>query len=117
MKQWIDRPHLSKNRILDKMTAELSKYMSEFEIDRIVDFMYTIDNSKFDINYTVDDAASQLRIILGSERYEEIKAQWALKNQQLITSGVSKWIRLSDGTIWDGLDPHDRIEDYKMVLM
>jgi hypothetical protein len=117
MKTLIDRPHATNNRNLDKMVAELSKYMTELEIDRVVEFMVTIDTSKFDINYSTGDAAVQLKILLGSERYEIIKSQWAQKNQHLIKDGAVKFIHIESGRIFDGLHPEDNPLEYKRILM
>jgi hypothetical protein len=119
MKAWIDRPDTTKIKNFEKMVAELSKYMNDFEIDACVDFMESISDSKWDINPSVEDCASQLRIILGSERYMMIKAKWSEANQHLMQNyGENvKYIRLSDGTVWDGLDPTDNPQDYTTVKM
>ena len=103
----------SKNKNLDIMVAQLSPYLNQFEMDRILDFMYTIDNSEFEINYTVDDASSQLSIILGPERYQEIKIRWSKNNQPLVKDvGTKKYMEISTGKLYDGLDPTDNIKDY-----
>ena len=48
--------------IMNKMVTELSIYMSETELDRCMDFMFTIETSKFDINPTVSDCKTQLKL-------------------------------------------------------
>lgn len=118
----IDRPNTSQIRNLDRCVVELSKYMTELEIDRCVDLLTTMSKQNVDVNLTVDDAAAQLRILLGSERYEMLKAKWSQDNQQLIKTTPDylpkiKYVRVSDGSVWDGLDPEDRVEDYKQIIM
>jgi hypothetical protein len=119
MRTLIDRPHTINNRALDQMVAELSPHMNEFEMDRVVEFMWTIDTSKYDINYTVDDAASQLKIILGSERYEVIKSKWAVKNQHLLNKveTKTKYIHKQTNLVYDGLDETDDPNDYLKLEM
>jgi len=116
MQQLIDRPSISIPNF-DRMVTELSPHMSEWEIDRIVEFMQTISASKLEVNWTVEDSAAQLRIILGSERYEQVKAQWSLKNQHLIQQGQTKWIHLASGRVYDGLDAEDDPSDYTRIAM
>jgi hypothetical protein len=101
LKQLIDKPDTANIRPLDRMIAELSPFLTDLEID--------------DINLTIGDAAFQMRIILGKERYEQVKLQWALRNQHLIGEGLVKYVRLSDNTVWDGLDPSDNPLDYKRI--
>lgn len=117
MKTWIDRLDTSKIRHFERMAAELTPYMNEYEIDQVVSFMDTVSRSQYDINPSVEDSASQLRIMLGSERYEQIKLQWAQKNQHLIKDGKKRYVRIADGTVWDGLDPEDNPKDYKEVYV
>lgn len=117
MKTWIDRSNTSNIRNFERMTAELTPYMNEYEIDQVVSFMDTISRSQYDINPSVEDSASQLRIILGSERYEQVKAQWAARNQHLVKDGRTKFVRISDGTVWDGLDAEDNPGDYRRITM
>lgn len=117
MKTWIDRGNTNNIRNFERMTAELTPYMTELEIDQVVSFMDTLSRSQYDINPSVDDSAGQLRIMLGAERYEQIKAQWAARNQHLIRDGRTKWVRISDGSVWDGLDPEDHPGDYRRITM
>jgi hypothetical protein len=99
------------------MSAELTPYMNEFEVDQIVEFLEKISDSEFDINPSVEDSAAQLRIILGAQRYEMIKAQWSIHNQRLIPDGKTKYIHLATGIAYDGLDPEDNPQDYNMIVM
>ena len=117
MKTLIDRVDTTHVRTLDRMIAELSTHMTDLELDRAVDLLNTLAHSKFDINLTVDDAATQLKLLFGAERYEMIKASWSRKNQHLVKEGRVKYIRLSDGSVWDGLDPEDHPGDYTKVYM
>lgn len=117
---YVDRPLNLNNKVMDKMVAEISPFLNEFEIDKIVEFMWTIDTSKFEVNYTIDDASSQLKIILGAERYEQVKGAWASKNQHLIKqtdANTVKYRRRSDGLLFDGLDPEDNPADYQQIIM
>jgi hypothetical protein len=99
------------------MVAELSPFMSELEIDRAVDLLNTMSSSQWDINLTTDDAAYQMKILLGSERYEIVKSRWAQKNQHLIKDGRTKFIHISTGNIFDGLDAEDNPAEYKRITM
>lgn len=116
MKTLIDRPNTTLIKNFDKMVAELSKYMNEWEIDRCVDFMDSIADSRWDINPTVDESASQLKLILGSERYQIIKTLWAKDNQHLVNDGRTKFIHRQTGIIYDGLDPDDNPDHYQKII-
>jgi len=115
MKTLLDRPHTNKkNPILDKMILELSLYMHPIELDKLIDFMWTLETSEQDINYTVGDSETQLRIILGSERYEMIRDQWKEKNQKTLSVyGTLKYKCKQTGKLYDGLDPEDNENDYE----
>jgi hypothetical protein len=114
----IDKPDTLKIRVLDHMVTELSPHMTSDEIDKCVEFMITIKDSKFDVNPSIEDSKSQLKIILGTERFEEIVMKWNMSNQKLLTSfGKRKYKRISDGTIWDGLDPEDIESDYEKIYV
>lgn len=107
-----------KNPHLHRMVAELSTYMTPMEVDSAVDLLNTLATSNFDINMSVDDSSLQLKLLLGSERYLHIKEMWTESNQRLLseTPGISmKFQRLSDGTLWDGLDSSDDPRDYRVV--
>lgn len=107
--------------IMNKMVTELSMYMNDIELDRCMDFMYEIENSKFDINPTVSDCKTQLKLILGSERYEQIVEQWKQNNQKLLSVfGTLKYknkLDSTDKTLYDGLDPEDNPEDWEKVYV
>ena len=107
--------------IMNKMVTELSVYMHETELDRCMDFMYQIEDSKFDINPTVSDCKTQLKLILGSDRYDEIVEQWKKNNQKLLSVfGTLKYknkLDSSDKTLYDGLDPEDNPEDWEKVYV
>lgn len=115
LKTLLDRPFINKkNPILDKMILELSLYMNPMELDRLIDFMWTLENSEQDINYTVNDCETQLRIILGSERYETIRDEWKAKNQKMLSVyGTLKYKCKKTGKLYDGLDDTDNEEDYE----
>jgi len=118
MKQFIDRPQTDKIRVFDKICTELSPYMTADEVDKVVEFMFTIKDSKFDVNPTIEDSKSQLQLIIGKDRYTEVVEIWKSKNQKMLTVfGTKKYKRLSDGTIWDGLDPEDIRHHYQVVYV
>ena len=101
----------NKINIMNKMVTELSIYMTDMELDRCMDFMFEIENSKYDINPTVTDCKTQLKLILGSDRYDEIVETWKSNNQKLLSVfGTLKYknkLDSSDKTLYDGLDPED----------
>ena len=107
--------------IMNKMVTELSIYMHETELDRCMDFMYEIENSKFDINPTVSDCKTQLKLILGSDRYDEIVDKWKSNNQKILSVfGTLKYKNKKDNTdktLYDGLDPEDDPLDYEKIYV
>jgi len=107
--------------IMNKMVTELSIYMSETELDRCMDFMYEIENSKFDINPTVSDCKTQLKLILGSDRYDEIVEKWKSNNQKILSVfGTLKYKNKKDSTdktLYDGLDPEDDPQDWEKIYV
>jgi hypothetical protein len=107
--------------IMNKMVTELSVYMNDIELDKCMDFMFTIESSKFDINPTVSDCKTQLKLILGSERYDQIVEQWKQNNQKLLSVfGTLKYknkLDTSDKTLYDGLDPEDNPNDWEKVYV
>ena len=107
--------------IMNKMVTELSIYMTVMELDRCMDFMYQIEDSKFDINPTVSDCKSQLKLILGSDRYDEIVSQWKSNNQKILSVfGTLKFknkLDTNDKTLYDGLDPEDKPEDWEKIYV
>lgn len=110
-----------KINIMNKMVTELSLYMNDIELDRCMDFMYEIENSKYDINPTVSDCKTQLKLILGSDRYDEIVENWKANNQKLLSVfGTLKYknkLDSSDKTLYDGLDPEDDPKDWEKVYV
>ncbi len=107
--------------IMNKMVTELSLYMTEIELDRCMDFMYQIEDSKFDINPTVSDCKTQLKLILGSDRYDEIVDKWKSNNQKILSVfGTLKFkskLDPSDKTLYDGLDPEDDPLDWEKIYV
>jgi len=104
--------------IMNKMVTELSVYMHESELDRCMDFMYEIQDSKFDINPTVSDCATQLKLILGSDRYSEVVDSWKQNNQKILSVfGTLKYKEKSTGKLWDGLDPEDDPDDFDKMYV
>jgi hypothetical protein len=107
--------------IMNKMVTELSLYMTDMETDRCLDFMFTIEDSKFDVNPTVSDCKTQLKLILGSDRYDEIVEQWKQNNQKILSVfGTLKYkskLDTSDRTLYDGLDPTDNPEDWEKIYV
>ena len=119
LKAMIDKPITTdKFRAFDKMVSELGPYMNIFETDKCIDFMYTIEKSEYDVNPSISDCKTQLKIILGSDRFEEIVSEWKKYNQKVLTQfGTLKFKRKSDGSLWDGLDPEDIADDYEKVYV
>ena len=107
--------------IMNKMVTELSVYMNDIELDKCMDFMFTIETSKFDINPTVTDCKTQLKLILGSDRYEEIVDKWKQNNQKLLSVfGTMKYknkLDTTDKTLYDGLDPEDNPDGWEKVYV
>ncbi len=104
--------------IMNKMVTELSMYMNDIELDKCMDFMYTIENSKFDVNPTVSDCKTQLKLILGSDRFSEIIEQWNKNNQKLLSVfGTLKYKGKKDGITYDGLDPEDDPNDFDKIYV
>jgi hypothetical protein len=117
-KTLLDRPNTTKIAHFDRMVAELSKWMTELEIDTVVNFMDTIQHSQWDINPTVEDSATQLKLLIGNDRYQQIKHQWSLSNQTLLKSiGAIKYRDRRTGEMYDGLDSQDKPEDYEIIYL
>lgn len=102
----------------EKMYNELCVYLSEPEQNKCLDFMITIENSKYDINPTIDDCKFQMKLILGSDRYEEVVQKWKNENQKILSIyGRLKYRYKVDGSLWDGLDDTDNPEDYEKIYV
>ena len=106
-------------RNLERMTVELSPFLNEWELDRVMEFNNTISTSQFDMNPSVEDCVGQFKIMLGEERDHEVVRQWNQKNQPLLKDigKTMKFRRKSDGTYWDGLDPEDNPNDYDIYYI
>ena len=114
----IDRPHTNHCKALDRMILEFSKYLSELEMDICLEFLEKIKDSKWDVNWSETDAATQMKLMLGEERYKTLKLQWGKDNQHLLKeTGTKKYYRKEDKTYWDGLDPEDNPADYEVVYV
>ena len=105
-------------KIMDKMVTELSLYMSPFELDRCMDFLWTCEQGNFDTNLSVTDCATQLKLILGSERYFEIQETWSQKNQKILSVyGKLKYKCKKTSKVYDGLDAEDKETDYEKIYV
>lgn len=114
----IDRPFTQHIKNFDKMTTELSKYMTEEEIDKCIGFMHTLKDTKYDINPSPQDCKTQLEIMLGQERFLEITQKWNKENQKFLSVfGTMKYKEKSTGIIYDGLDPEDNTEHYEKIYI
>lgn len=113
----IDRPNTSHCKTLDRMILEFSKYLSELEMDICLEFLEKIKDSKYDVNWSESDAATQMKMMLGEQRYRELKLQWGKDNQHLLKDvGTMKYLG-RDGVYYDGLDPEDNLEDFTIVYV
>lgn len=121
LKGLIDRPFTNNIKNFDRMVVELGKYMNEFEMDKCIEFMMTVSDSKWDTNPSIEDSKTQLKLIFGSERYEEIVSHWKQDNQKILSSfGTLKYKNKrdsSDKTLYDGLDDTDNPEDWEKVYV
>lgn len=117
MRQLIDRPLTNHCKALDRMILEFSKYLSELEMDICLEFLEKIQDSKWDVNWSESDAATQMQLMLGNDRYKELKLLWGKDNQHLLKNlGKVKYLG-KDGVYYDGLDPEDKPEDFKEVYV
>lgn len=104
MRHIIDRPLTNHCKALDRMILEFSKYLTEIEMDICLEFLEKIQDSKWDVNWTESDAAQQMKLMLGSERYIELKLQWGKDNQHILKNLGNKKYLGKDGVYYDGLD-------------
>jgi hypothetical protein len=111
----IDKPfYVGHIKNFDRMTTELSKYMTEYEIDQCISFMHTLNDTKWDINPTPEDCKTQLQIMFGRDRFLELTKQWGQENQKFLSVfGTLKFKEKATGQYFDGLDPEDNPEDYE----
>lgn len=121
MKQLIDRPFTNHIKNFDRIVTELSPYMNEFEIDQCIEFMIKLKDSVHDSNPSIEDSKTQLKLIIGTERYDEVVWKWKEKNQKLLSMfGTLKYkskIDTTDKTLYDGLDPTDKPEDWEKIYV
>jgi len=102
----------------EKMYNELCVYMNESEQNSCLDFMITIENSKYDINPTIGDCVTQMKLILGVDRYTQIVENWKANNQKILSIyGRLKYRHIKDGSLWDGLDATDDPTHYSKVYI
>lgn len=115
----IDKPISTHTfKAFDQMVSTLGPYLNQFEVDQCIDFMYAIEQSKHDVNWSISDAKTQMIIILGEERYHEAVEEWKKHNQKLLSVfGTLKYKRISDGSLWDGLDPDDNPDEYTKIYI
>lgn len=116
----LDRPFTQHISNFDRMTVELGKYMTEWEMDQCINFMDTLKDTKYDINPSVDDCKTQMQLMFGKERFHQMVMQWSEANQKLLTVFGTKKYKRKDGTdktIYDGLDPWDNPEDWEKVYV
>ena len=113
----IDKPmYVGHIKNFDKMVTELSPFMRDDEIDKCIGFMFTLQDTKNDINPSPEDCKSQLKIMLGSDRFLELSQQWGVKNQKFLSVfGALKFKHKATGEYYDGLDETDNSEDYEKV--
>ena len=111
----IDKPfYVGHIKNFDRMTTELSKYMTEYEIDQCISFMHTLNDTKWDINPTPEDCKTQLQIMFGRDRFLELTQKWGQENQKFLSVfGTLKFKEKATGQYFDGLDPEDNPEDYE----
>ena len=115
-----DRPWRNQevHKIMNRMVTELSLYMHPIELDKCMDFMWTLESGEFDTNMSVSDCEMQLKIILGSERYEMIREKWKENNSKLMSVyGTLKYKCKKTNKVYDGLDPEDDEKDYEKVYV
>jgi hypothetical protein len=115
----VDKPfYVGHIKNFDKMVTELSKYMTEYEIDQCISFMHTLVDTKYDINPSPEDCKTQIQLLIGQERFLEICQKWQQENQKFLTVfGTLKFRHKIDKTYWDGLDPEDNPEDYEKIYI
>ena len=120
MRGLIDRPNNGQVKNFDRMLVELSPHMNEMELDQCIEFLTKIEGSQWDVNPSVEDCKTQLQLILGTERYEEIVWQWKQRNQKLLTVfGTLKYMYRDgrDRIQYDGLDEGDNPEDFNKIYV
>jgi len=105
-------------KIFDKMITELSLYMYPMELDRCQAFLFSCEQGNFDTNLTIGDMETQLKILLGSDRYRDIKDKWTENNQKLLSVfGTQKFKYKKTGELFDGLDENDDPREYEKIFV
>ena len=120
LKGIVDRPWAKQevHKIMNRMVTELSLYMHPIELDKCMDFMWTLEQGEFDTNMSVGDCEVQLKLILGSERYEMIREKWKEDNTKLMSVyGTLKYKCKKTSVVYDGLDPEDKESDYEKIYV
>jgi hypothetical protein len=120
LKTIIDRPWANQevHKIMNRMVTELSPYMNPIELDSVLEFMFVLERGEFDTNMSVSDCEWQLKLILGSERYEMIREQWMENNKTTVTMyGILKYKCKKTSVVYDGLDPEDEESDYEKIYV
>ena len=114
----IDRPTTTTFRALDSMVAELSAHLTEIEIDLLVDSMGKLSTSKYDVNFSVQDAKNWIVDTIGRERYERAVLKWSAVNQKTLTAfGKMKYKCVKTNELYDGLDPEDNPVDFEKIYV
>jgi hypothetical protein len=115
----IDKPfYVGHIKNFDKMVTELSPYMNEIEIDQCISYMFTLKDTKNDINPSPEDCKTQLQIMFGRDRFLELTQAWGKKNQKFLSVfGSLKFKEKATGKFYDGLDETDNVEDYEKVYI
>jgi len=115
-----DRPWRNQEvyKIMDTMITELSLYMNSIELDKCMDFLWLCEKNEFDTNMSVGDCEVQLKLILGSERYDMMREKWKEDNRKLMSVyGTLKYKCKKTSVVYDGLDPEDDEKDYEKVYV
>ena len=115
-----DRPWMNQevHKIMNRMVTELSLYLHPIELDKCMDFMWTLEQGEFDTNMSVGDCEMQLKLILGTERYEMIREKWQNDNTKLMSVyGTLKYKCKKTSQVYDGLDPEDKETDYDKIYV
>ncbi len=115
----IDKPfYVGHIKNFDKMVTELSPFMNEIEIDQCISFMFTLQDTKNDINPSPEDCKTQLQIMFGRDRFLELTQAWGKKNQKFLSVfGTLKFKEKATGKFYDGLDETDNKDDYEKVYI
>lgn len=118
LKTMIDRPNLVGFDAFNKIFQELGLYLNDYEIDQIIEFMYQVENSEYDINPSISDSITQMQLILGKDRYQEVTELWKQNNQKTLSEfGTLKYKCKTTGNLYDGLDETDDPKDYEKVYV